>query len=278
MAKLPPEPARDLSTDAAWEAWGRNDPYFGVITHPRFRSAAMDEEALRDFFHSGRQHADFVRDVIRQFVDPAFAPRSILDFGCGVGRVLVSFAAMAQDVVGLDVSPSMLEEARRNCLARGLDQVRLQITDDRLSAVQGTFDLVHTFIVLQHVGVDRVRVIFEALIRHVAPGGVGAVHLVYSKRHYAQTNGLAPPPAPAAPRAEPPPPGAPGSEAAPAAPADPEIQMNPYHMNEALFAMQLAGMERFHAEFTDHGGELGVFLFFQRPHGLVERTAPEGPS
>ena len=43
------------------------------------------------------------------------------------------------------------------------------------------------------------------------------------------------------------------------------MQMNPYHMNEALFAIQRAGMSRLHAEFTDHSGELGVFLFFQKP-------------
>ena len=46
--------------------------------------------------------------------------------------------------------------------------------------------------------------------------------------------------------------------------ADPEIQMNPDHMNELLFLMQKAGVWRFHTEFTDHGGELGVFLCFQK--------------
>ena len=35
-------------------------------------------------------------------------------------------------------------------------------------------------------------------------------------------------------------------------------------MNELLFLMQKAGVWRFHTEFTDHGGELGVFVFFQK--------------
>jgi hypothetical protein len=39
--------------------------------------------------------------------------------------------------------------------------------------------------------------------------------------------------------------------------------MNPYNMTEILFLMQTAGVSRFHADFTDHGGELGLFLFFQ---------------
>jgi len=58
----------------------------------------------------------------------------------------------------------------------------------------------------------------------------------------------------------------PDSSANGAAPGvDPEIQMNPYNMNEILFLMQCRGVQQFHAEFSDHGGELGVFLFFAAP-------------
>ncbi len=43
------------------------------------------------------------------------------------------------------------------------------------------------------------------------------------------------------------------------------MQMNPYNLREILFCLQRFGVQRFYAEFTDHGGELGVFLFFQKP-------------
>ena len=270
MAKIPPQPSPELSTDAHWEAWGRRDPYFGVITLPQFRRDAMTSEAREEFFLSGRQHAQFVMDVSRQFVDPAFAPKSILEFGCGVGRVLVAFAEIAPKAVGVDISPSMLAEARRNCDEHGRSGVELRSADDRLSAVTETFDLVHTFIVLQHIPVDRVRVILDSLVSRIAPRGIGAIHLVYSRMGFAPHNGLAPPPPPPPVpepkpawglRREPAPPPPPAN----APPPDPEIQMNPYHMNEALFALQRAGILRFHVEFTDHGGELGAFLFFQRP-------------
>ncbi len=244
-----------MSTDADWEAWGRRDPYYGVITHPKFRRAAMTPEALEEFFASGRVHADFVMDMARHFIDPAFAPRRVLDFGCGVGRVAIAFAALAPEVTGLDVSPAMLEEARRNCEARGVANLRLIACDDALSGLEGDFDLVHSFIVFQHVPTDRGREIFARLLERIAPGGVGALHFSYSKSHYEATRGL-PPPAPAGGDAPAP---APGPD------ADPEMQMNSYVMNELLFLLQRAGVHRFHAEFTDHGGELGVFLFFRKP-------------
>lgn len=51
----------------------------------------------------------------------------------------------------------------------------------------------------------------------------------------------------------------------PAPPADPEMLMNPYNLSELAFMLQTAGVASFSVEFTDHGGELGVFLFFRKP-------------
>jgi len=45
------------------------------------------------------------------FVD-RLGPRSVLDAGCGTGRVAVELARRGIDVVGADVDPSMLEVAR----------------------------------------------------------------------------------------------------------------------------------------------------------------------
>ncbi|HEX4332709.1 MAG TPA: methyltransferase domain-containing protein [Usitatibacter sp.] len=263
MANISPESSPDLSTDAQWEAWGRRDPYFGVITQPQFRSGALNDVARREFFDSGRQHAEYVMAMIHKYLDAAFAPRSVLDFGCGVGRVLPSFATLAPEVLGLDVSPSMLAEARRNCDEAGARSVHLRTADDRLTGIDGKFDLVHSYIVLQHVAPERTRVIFASLLERIAPGGVGAVHFAYSKSRFLETHGMAPAPVEPVEHAA----GAPSPDipAAATPPPDPEMQMNPYPMTQALFAMQGAGVHRFHAEFTDHGGELGVFLFFQRP-------------
>jgi SAM-dependent methyltransferase len=241
----------DVSTDIAWEEWGRRDPYFGVITDPKYRRAGMNENTKHEFFELGRLHVLHVLATIQRHIDPHFVPKTVLDFGCGVGRVLVPFAHVAEDVVGVDVSPSMLREARQNCDERQLTNVRLLPSDDDLSALSGTFDLIHSVIVFQHIRADRGRGIFGNLLRHLRPGGVGAIHLTYSKTRYASSHGVAPlePPLPATPQSMP-------------GDADPEIQMNPYNMNEILFLMQCGGVQRFHIEFSDHGGELGVFLYF----------------
>lgn len=41
------------------------------------------------------------------------AGQSVLDFGCGIGRASREMEGRGADVIGLDVSPAMIEEARR---------------------------------------------------------------------------------------------------------------------------------------------------------------------
>jgi SAM-dependent methyltransferase len=53
--------------------------------------------------------------AIRRFGEPA------LDLGCGVGRLLVPLLADGLDVDGLDISPDMLDLARRAARAAGID-------------------------------------------------------------------------------------------------------------------------------------------------------------
>jgi SAM-dependent methyltransferase len=242
-----------LDTDAAWEQWGRRDPYFGVLTNPKFRRREMTEQDRNEFFETGRLHVDYLLHVIRNRLDANFKPRTILDFGCGVGRTLVSFAQCADEVVGLDVSPSMLAEAEHNCHERGLSNVRLVPSDDALSFITQPFDMIHSCIVFQHIPLERGRLVFRRLLKLLSPGGIGAVQFLYSKALYADNFGI--PANPVDGAREPPHKTRPD--------ADPEIQMNPYNMNEILFLMQTANVRRFCADFTDHGGELGVFLFFQ---------------
>ena len=257
MPEIINEITPDLSTDHAWEEWGRRDPYFGVITDPRLRSSEITELSKREFFESGSNHVNYVMQTIQRIIDTDFAPRTVLDFGCGVGRTLIPFAKIAQQVVGADVSASMLQEARRNCDAQQLTNVNLIVTDDSVSSMAEKFDLVHSFIVFQHIPPARGRLIFRNLLDRIAPAGVAAIHVLYSKIQYADTFGIAPVSISSAAPRQPVP--------QPVQSVNPEMQMNPYLMNELFFFMQGKGVQRFHSEFSDHGGELGLFIFFQMP-------------
>lgn len=73
-------------TDRDWEQYGRQDPYFGVLTHEQFHRKDMTVRAREEFFATGVQHVAHVFDGIRTHLSPDFAPKAALDFGCGVGK------------------------------------------------------------------------------------------------------------------------------------------------------------------------------------------------
>ncbi len=162
--------------DRAYDRVGQTEPYFGVITLNRFCRSNLDAAAMREFFETGETHVALVLKTIRQRIAPNFKPRRALDFGCGVGRILIPLAREAREAVGVDVSDAMMAEAARNCRERNLSNVSFVKSDDRLSRLEGTFDLIHSSIVFQHIAPRRVEVLVRNLLAHLEPGGVGALH------------------------------------------------------------------------------------------------------
>ena len=264
-----------MSTDVEWEKWGKNDPYFGVITHEKFRSQNLSEEAKMEFFESGRRNINSVLEVCRRHFDQSFSPKNILDFGCGVGRLVIPFAEIAEHVVGVDVSDSMLKEARKNCNEYSVQNVSLLKSDDNLSSLDGEFDLIHSFIVFQHIPVERGRRILTNLLNHLKEGGICAIQITYSKAIFRESHGVPPTELPIkklknkikrrvrsllkiVKRLV----GSPLISESPR--QDPEMQMNPYNVNELFFLIQSAGIHNIYLRFTDHGGALGFYLYFQK--------------
>jgi SAM-dependent methyltransferase len=248
-----------MNTDNEWEKWGKKDPYFAVLTDSRYRSNNMSEQNKKAFFEAGENDIRHVVEVITQHIDPAFSPEQALDFGCGTGRLIIPLSKTAKSVTGVDISPSMLLEAKKNCEERGINNVNLVSTADFLASCN-TFDFIHSCIVLQHIPVQRGSKLFSAFCSRLSDNGVLAVQLTYDNKRRRGRFGL-----PLVP-----------SFARPlvilikgvlrlfGGSADPDMEMNRYNMNTILRMLQDAGFRNFFTEFTDHGGHLGVFIFCKK--------------
>ena len=246
-------------SDKAWKAYGRTEPYYGVLSDERFRKKHLTPRALEEFFRSGEQDLDFFLATIRRHFDPQFTPKRALDFGCGVGRLTIPLARISSEVVAADVSTEMIAEAKRNCERRSISNVEFVQSDDRLSAVTGKFDFILSYIVFQHIPSRRSERILRAILDRLADGGFGCLHFNYTgpgswaRRVFHHARKIVPLLNNFANLMERKPFFA------------PMMQMNRANLNRVFCRLQKCGCENVIVRFTNHGNELGLILFFKIP-------------
>jgi SAM-dependent methyltransferase len=167
-------------SDRDWEKYGKDDPYFGVVSLERFHRSNLTADALTEFFESGEKHIEYVLDIVRTRLDPTFRPQFALDFGCGVGRCTIPIARRCERVTGVDVSPAMIEEGKTNALKQSVHNIDWVNSSD-LADVSGTVDFVHSFIVFQHIPPAKGMPLLSRLIDLLVPDGIAAIQLLYHK-------------------------------------------------------------------------------------------------
>jgi ubiquinone/menaquinone biosynthesis C-methylase UbiE len=157
---------KDLQRD--WDAFGKSDPLWAILTHPEKRGNKWD---LSEFFETGARE---IRELM-QYIDSlamTIPRRKALDFGCGVGRLSQALADHFEEVHGVDVAPSMIELARRynrygnKCEYHLNDRPALDLFADH------TFDLIYSNITLQHIDAVNSRKYMKEFVRILAPAGL----------------------------------------------------------------------------------------------------------
>jgi SAM-dependent methyltransferase len=99
--------------------------------------------------------------------------RSVLDAGCGTGRVTIELARQGLDVVGLDADPGMLSAARAK--APELEWIEADLSDFELSEADGRrrFDaIVMAGNVMIFIVPGTEDVVLTQVAGHLRPGGL----------------------------------------------------------------------------------------------------------
>ncbi len=257
-----------IHSDKAWKYYGEKAPYFGVFGQETYLNKNLNEQVMDDFFSSGQRHVENLFNTIYQKIDDSFRAEKILDFGCGPGRLLIPFASFASEVVGLDVSEHMIKEAKENCDRFNITNAVFFVSDDTLDCIKNMeFDLVNSYIVLQHLNPKRGEIIIKKLLKAIKTNGVGVLQLTYSD-HY------------------------------PVRPLLnffrnripflasairvlrcmlkgkkyqylPQMQMNSYNLNRILRLLQDENIQEFYTYFTNHFNYGGITIIFKKPENLI---------
>ncbi|HEY5601990.1 MAG TPA: class I SAM-dependent methyltransferase [Gammaproteobacteria bacterium] len=244
------------NTDKAWEKFGKNDPYYGVVTHETFTGNKLDEKQLEDFFNSGREYINNVCSKIKKYLDAEFKPGASLDFGCGVGRLLIPISKISERTVGVDVSESMLKEAKNNLIKFSGSNVELILSNNCDEVITRSFDFIHSFIVFQHIPVQRGFEIYKKLLDSLSSNGVGVLHFTIFNPSLHGLRGLINNYVPFIRMIKNITKGRKFNA--------PSMQMNEYDVNKLLRVLSQHGIKNLFLEFTEHGRVLGVTIYFKK--------------
>jgi SAM-dependent methyltransferase len=241
-------PVRD--TDMDWREIGDSQPFWGVLTHPQFRRENLNAESLAAFYASGAEHMAELAGIFEQLTGEAFHASAALDFGCGTGRLAEAMKGYADAVTGYDISPGMLEAARKHGAGK------VDYTGDMPG---GMFDWVNSYIVFQHIPPARGLELLATLLGRLAPRGYVSLHFTIYRN--AEHRGVAPPGVRVsrvrrvarwlrrqAPRLMPQPPAG-------------TMMMYDYDLNRLCEMLNRAGIDRMLLVHEDHGGHHGVKIF-----------------
>lgn len=141
-----------------------------------------EDGALRDapFITLGVEAilTDFYGDLLD--APPPFPVRegeTVLDLGCGWGRVLKPVMDRKAAGIGLDISQNMLKAAEGHLKRSGHAPGLLRGDGTRLPFRDASLDKVYSLLVLQHLSKENGREVFREIHRVLKPGGIAYVRV-----------------------------------------------------------------------------------------------------
>lgn len=152
-----------------WEELAQTDPMWAICADPEKRNRRWTRE---EFFATGVREIEKVLGHLRSLGVQLDSDAPVLDFGCGVGRLTRALSSHFHRCWGVDISATMIANAREfngdcaNCT------FWLNETDNLKRFSDGYFGFIYTSIVLQHIEPRFVKAYLGEFVRVLKPGGV----------------------------------------------------------------------------------------------------------
>ena len=137
------------------------------------------EKSIQLYYKLRRKSYDFqwsldpgYRKGLRRLIElTVTANDQVLDVGCGTGSATVLAAAVASEVVGIDLSEDMIELAEEKILKESLENISFVTTSVDDYAPEKPFDKVISSFMIPHVKPHLRPAIYACMYRFLKPGG-----------------------------------------------------------------------------------------------------------
>ncbi len=157
-----------------WGALGQDDPLWAVLSQNDKRGGRWHPD---EFLATGRVEIECQLAAL----GPSGYPRRrdfAIDFGCGAGRLSRAMAEHFGQVIGIDVSVSMINVARK----LNADVANIEFRENAATNLSGiesaSVDFVFSHITLQHIPTPLAIGYVDEFLRVLAPGGVAIFQFV----------------------------------------------------------------------------------------------------
>lgn len=154
---------------AEWRKYGAEAPHWSVLTGDEFKPENIDEN-IEEFYATGRRHVEVMLNPLSRSHIPVDRFSRVMDFGCGLGRLTLAIAPIADEIIGVDISPPHIELARMRA-GPGSNARFVSIDTVEEIAGLGSFELIISFIVLQHNPPPVMAAILKRLLSCLARKG-----------------------------------------------------------------------------------------------------------
>lgn len=160
-----------MKTNEEWRLWGDKDPLFGVASWSGRDKSGERPWTDADFYALGDDWLDFAVHWRRYGMPTG----TVLEIGCGAGRITRRLTTDFSNVIACDVSKGMLNYAQTRVQA---PNVKWLLSDGLLPAGDRSVDAVFSCHVLQHLPSNEAQLAtFRDAYRVLTPGGSLLIHI-----------------------------------------------------------------------------------------------------
>lgn len=153
-----------------WENFAKEDPFQYICT-------GLPPNGAKAFWRSGEEIVD--DELVPLVARYELRPQMAMEFGCGVGRLVLPLTRYFQAVVGLDIASTMVTRATSAAAQRGITNANFVTIQDPVSIIEqlGQYrrkvDLIYSLLVFQHIDdFNLIAVYVKSICDFLNPNGI----------------------------------------------------------------------------------------------------------
>jgi SAM-dependent methyltransferase len=153
-----------------WTAYGEKDPYYSVMTKDIYHIDQYEENKTA-FWEMGRKEANIVKDIYEEYHTHTKVEKPrVLDYGCGVGRLMMSWGAGCE---GCDISPTHLGIAKEKLG----EEHPLHLVEP--GECPKGYDVIYSLLTLQHNRPSLMKKCIKSIVEALNDDGLAMLHAPY---------------------------------------------------------------------------------------------------